>query len=72
MAKRAIAAQFWTALQVSGGQTEQKLVQFGSDMPLGRPGQPAELAPVYVTLAVADATFVTGQIYGASGGRGNP
>lgn len=63
---------FWTALQVSGGQTEQKLVQFGSDTPLGRPGQPAELAPVYVTLAEADATFVTGQIYGASGGRGNP
>jgi NAD(P)-dependent dehydrogenase (short-subunit alcohol dehydrogenase family) len=63
---------FWTALQVSGGQTEQKLVQFGADTPLGRPGQPAEIAPVYVTLASADATYVTGQIYGASGGRGNP
>jgi NAD(P)-dependent dehydrogenase (short-subunit alcohol dehydrogenase family) len=63
---------FWTPLQVSGGQTEEKLVQFGGDTPLGRPGQPAEIAPIYVTLAAADATFVTGQIYGAAGGRGNP
>jgi NAD(P)-dependent dehydrogenase (short-subunit alcohol dehydrogenase family) len=63
---------FWTPPQVSGGQTEQKLVQFGADTPLGRPGQPAELAPVYVALAATDATFVTGPIYGASGVRGNP
>jgi NAD(P)-dependent dehydrogenase (short-subunit alcohol dehydrogenase family) len=63
---------FWTPLQVSGGQTEEKLVQFGGDTPLGRPGQPAEIAPVYVALASADATYTTGQIYGAAGGRGNP
>jgi NAD(P)-dependent dehydrogenase (short-subunit alcohol dehydrogenase family) len=63
---------FWTALQVSGGQTQEKLVQFGGDTPLGRPGQPAEIASVYVELASADASYITGQIYGASGGRGNP
>jgi NAD(P)-dependent dehydrogenase (short-subunit alcohol dehydrogenase family) len=63
---------FWTPPQVSGGQTEQKLVQFGADTPLGRPGRPAELAPVYIALAATDATFVTGPIYGASGVRGNP
>jgi NAD(P)-dependent dehydrogenase (short-subunit alcohol dehydrogenase family) len=63
---------FWTALQVTGGQTQEKLVTFGGDTPLGRPGQPAEIASVYVELASADASYVTGQIYGASGGRGNP
>jgi NAD(P)-dependent dehydrogenase (short-subunit alcohol dehydrogenase family) len=63
---------FWTALQVSGGQSQDKLVQFGGDTPLGRPGQPAEIASVYVELAAADASYTTGQIYGASGGRGNP
>jgi NAD(P)-dependent dehydrogenase (short-subunit alcohol dehydrogenase family) len=62
----------WTPLQVSGGQTQEKLVQFGGDTPLGRPGQPAELATVYVELASADASYITGQVYGASGGRGNP
>lgn len=63
---------FWTPLQVSGGQSQDKLVKFGQDTPLGRPGQPAELASVYVELASAQASYTTGQIYGASGGRGNP
>jgi NAD(P)-dependent dehydrogenase (short-subunit alcohol dehydrogenase family) len=62
----------WTPLQVCGGQETEKLVQFGGDTPLGRPGQPAELASIYVELASADASYVTGQIFGASGGRGNP
>ncbi len=63
---------FWTPLQVTGGQTQEKLQKFGSDTPIGRPGQPAELAHVYVTLASSEASYITGQIYGASGGRGNP
>lgn len=63
---------FWTPLQVSGGQSQDRLVQFGKDTPLGRPGQPAELASVYVELAAATSSYVTGQIFGASGGRGNP
>jgi NAD(P)-dependent dehydrogenase (short-subunit alcohol dehydrogenase family) len=63
---------YWTPLQVSGGQTEEKLVKFGADTPLGRPGQPAEIATVYVDLASSESSYVTGQVYGAAGGRGNP
>jgi len=63
---------FWTALQVSGGQTMEKLKQFGSDTPLKRPGQPAEIAGLYVQLASAQSSYVTGQVFGASGGAGQP
>jgi NAD(P)-dependent dehydrogenase (short-subunit alcohol dehydrogenase family) len=59
-------------LQVSGGQTAENLQKFGSDTPMGRPGQPAEIAPIYVQLASSEATYETGQIFGASGGAGNP
>jgi NAD(P)-dependent dehydrogenase (short-subunit alcohol dehydrogenase family) len=62
----------WTPLQVSGGATMEKLEQFGSTTPLGRAGQPAELASIYVQLAANDASFATGQVYGASGGGGQP
>lgn len=62
----------WTPLQVSGGATQEKLQQFGGETPLGRPGQPAELASIYVQLAAADASYATGQIYGAAGGGGQP
>jgi NAD(P)-dependent dehydrogenase (short-subunit alcohol dehydrogenase family) len=62
----------WTPLQVSGGATQEKLQKFGGDTPLGRPGQPAELASIYVQLAAADASFANGQIYGAGGGSGQP
>jgi len=62
----------WTPLQVSGGATMEKLKEFGGQTPLGRPGQPVELASIYVQLAANDASFSTGQIYGASGGSGNP
>jgi NAD(P)-dependent dehydrogenase (short-subunit alcohol dehydrogenase family) len=62
----------WTPLQVSGGATQEKLKSFGSKTPLRRPGQPAELASVYVQLAASDASFATGQIYGSSGGAGQP
>src|SRR5438445_2923621 len=47
----------WTPLQVSGGATMEKLKKFGSDTPLKRPGQPVELASIYVQLAAADASF---------------
>jgi NAD(P)-dependent dehydrogenase (short-subunit alcohol dehydrogenase family) len=62
----------WTPLQVSGGATQEKLQQFGGDTPLGRPGQPAELASIYVQLAAEDASYATGQVYGAAGGSGQP
>jgi len=47
----------WTPLQVSGGQTMENLEKFGGDTPLGRPGQPAELASIFVQLAANDASF---------------
>src|SRR5436309_1575841 len=62
----------WTPLQVSGGATQEKLKNFGGDTPFGRPGQPAELASIYVQLADRDASYATGQIYGSSGGAGQP
>lgn len=62
----------WTPLQVSGGATLEKLEQFGGQTPLGRPGQPAELASIYVQLAAEDASYATGQVYGAAGGAGQP
>lgn len=62
----------WTALQVSGGATQKKLMEFGGDTPMGRPGQPAELASIFVQLAASDASYATGQIYGSSGGKGQP
>ena len=62
----------WTALQVSGGATQEKLVKFGGDTPMGRPGQPAELASIYVQLADNSGSYATGQIYGSSGGKGQP
>lgn len=62
----------WTPLQVSGGATMEKLKKFGGQTPLGRPGQPAELASIYVQLAASDASYTTGHIYGAAGGSGQP
>jgi NAD(P)-dependent dehydrogenase (short-subunit alcohol dehydrogenase family) len=62
----------WTPLQVSGGASMEKLEKFGSQTVFGRPGQPAELASIYVQLAAADASFATGQVYGSAGGTGQP
>jgi NAD(P)-dependent dehydrogenase (short-subunit alcohol dehydrogenase family) len=62
----------WTPLQVSGGASMEKLEKFGGQTPLGRAGQPAELASIYVQLAAADASYATGQVYGAAGGGGQP
>ena len=62
----------WTPLQVSGGATQEKLKSFGGDTPFGRPGQPAELGSIYVQLAANDASYSTGQVYGAAGGSGQP
>jgi NAD(P)-dependent dehydrogenase (short-subunit alcohol dehydrogenase family) len=62
----------WTPLQVSGGASMEKLEKFGGMTAFGRPGQPVELASIYVQLAAADASFATGQVYGSSGGTGQP
>ena len=63
---------FWTALQVTGGQPPDDIPTFGENTPLGRPGQPAELAGIYVLLASNENSYATGQVYGAVGGRGGP
>lgn len=62
----------WTPLQPSGGATTEKLKQFGDDTPLGRPGQPAELGPIYVLLASDEISYSSGQVFGAAGGSGQP
>lgn len=62
----------WTPLQVAGGQLPGKMGEFGQDTPLGRAGQPAELAPLYVALAEDGTSFSTGTAVGAHGGKGNP
>jgi NAD(P)-dependent dehydrogenase (short-subunit alcohol dehydrogenase family) len=62
----------WTPLQVSGGASSEKLKHFGGHTPFGRPGMPAELAGIYVQLADERGSFATGQIYGSSGGAGQP
>jgi NAD(P)-dependent dehydrogenase (short-subunit alcohol dehydrogenase family) len=62
----------YTPLQISGGATKEKFENFGGAYPLGRAGQPAELASIYVQLAAEDATYTTGNIYGAGGGMGQP
>ena len=62
----------WTPLQPSGGQPQEKIPDFGAEVPLGRPGQPAELAPVYVLLASQESSFVTGEVYGVTGGNHLP
>lgn len=60
---------FWTALQPSGGQPQEKVAEFGSEVPMGRPGQPVECAPVYVHLASPESSFTTGEVYGVTGGN---
>jgi NAD(P)-dependent dehydrogenase (short-subunit alcohol dehydrogenase family) len=63
----------WTPLQVvEGGKQPDEVKQFGADSPLGRPGQPAELAALYVLAASGEAGYSTGQIFGAVGGNGGP
>ncbi|MFI7427986.1 SDR family oxidoreductase [Micromonospora sp. NPDC049836] len=58
----------WTPLIPATMPTE-KVKQFGTDTPLGRPGQPAELAPAYVFFASQESSYVTGEILGVTGGK---
>lgn len=60
---------YWTPLQPSGGQDPAKLPQFGADTPLGRPGQPAEIAPLYVLLASDESGFTSGDVFASTGGK---
>ncbi|MCP3031934.1 SDR family oxidoreductase [Halobacillus sp. A1] len=57
----------WTPLIVSSFD-EQKVAEFGSDNPMGRPAHPREIAPAYVYLASEDSSYVTGQMVHVNGG----
>lgn len=59
----------WTPLQVSGGQQQDKLPEFGLNTPLKRSGQPVELAAVYVLLASQESSYTTAEVYGVTGGH---
>ncbi len=59
----------WTPLQEADGD-EEKLKKLGGKTPYKRPGQPVELAPVYVLLASQEGSYITGEIYGVTGGMG--
>lgn len=63
---------YWTPLQPSGGQMPESLPEFGKDAPLGRPGQPAEIAPLYVLLASGEASFTSGAVWDSTGGDPGP
>lgn len=62
----------WTPLQVAGGQPTNKLAEFGSNTPLGRPGQPVEMAPAYVFLASQESSYISGETLNANGGTPTP
>jgi NAD(P)-dependent dehydrogenase (short-subunit alcohol dehydrogenase family) len=58
----------WTPL-VTMSFPAEKNAKFGADTPLGRPGQPAELAPIYVFLAGEESRYISGEVVGATGGK---
>ena len=58
----------WTPL-IPSTMPDEKVKSFGADTPLGRAGQPAELAPVYVLLASDDGSYVSGARIAVTGGR---
>ncbi|MBA2934469.1 SDR family oxidoreductase [Sphingomonas sp. CGMCC 1.13654] len=60
----------WTVLQPSGGQPQEKVQKFGQASAFGRPGQPVELAPVYVLLTSQEGSYISGEVYGVTGGAG--
>nr|WP_318381441.1 SDR family oxidoreductase [uncultured Enterobacter sp.] len=61
---------YWTVLQCCGGQPQEKIEQFGANAPMGRPGQPAEIAALYVTLASDESSYSSGQVWCSDGGTG--
>jgi hypothetical protein len=63
---------FWTPLQVSAGQPKDALPEFGKSTPIGRAGQPTELAPAYVFLASSESSYVMGETLNVNGGMPTP
>lgn len=62
----------WTPLQPSHGQPIEDLPEFGKQTPLGRAGQPTELAPAYVFLASSESSYVLGETLNVNGGTPSP
>jgi NAD(P)-dependent dehydrogenase (short-subunit alcohol dehydrogenase family) len=62
----------WTPLQPSHGQPTEKLPEFGAQTPLGRAGQPAEVAPAYVFFASQESSYITAEVLGVTGGEHLP
>lgn len=62
----------WTPLQVSDGQPKDALPHFGKNTPLGRAGQPTELAPAYVFLTSSESSYVIGETLNVNGGQPTP
>ncbi|EXF26257.1 oxidoreductase [Nesterenkonia sp. AN1] len=62
----------WTIIQPTQGQPKEKLPEFGHDTPLGRPGQPVEMAPAFVFLASPESSYVSGETLNANGGTPTP
>ena len=58
----------WTPLNPSGGASPDKLETFGEDTPMGRPGQPNEVAPSFLFLACEDSSYMSGQVLHPNGG----
>ena len=58
----------WTPLNPMGGATPEKLKNFGENTPMGRPGQPNEVAPCFLFLACDDASYMSGQVLHPNGG----
>jgi NAD(P)-dependent dehydrogenase (short-subunit alcohol dehydrogenase family) len=58
----------WTPLNPFGGQPPEKIPDFGKDVPMGRPGQPNEVAPAFLFLACEDSSYMTGQVLHPNGG----
>ncbi|NLR40985.1 SDR family oxidoreductase [Novosphingobium sp. ERW19] len=58
----------WTPLNPCGGATEEKLEHFGENTPMGRPGQPNEVAPSFLFLACEDSSYMSGQVLHPNGG----
>jgi len=59
----------WTPLNPSGGQRPEKIPDFGKDTPMGRPGQPNEVAPCFLFLACEDSSYMAGQVLHPDGGN---
>jgi NAD(P)-dependent dehydrogenase (short-subunit alcohol dehydrogenase family) len=62
----------WTPLQPSHGQPAEKLAEFGTQTPMGRAGQPAEVAPAYVFFASQESSYITAEVLGVTGGQHLP